>query len=105
MSDSYEGCQLNDHEPGKSSLATDEHGFTRINNWLYQFFVTPFGLSASLAQHNVLSVFIGVNLWLTKFFRFNKVQAQSAMAPVPGTVANPSRTSPGTWHHPAAPGG
>jgi len=69
MSDSYEGCELNDHEPGKSSLATDEHGFTRINNWLYQFFVTPFGLSASLAQHNVLSVFIGVNLWLNKVFR------------------------------------
>jgi len=27
----------------KRSLATDEHGFTRINNWLPQFFVTPFG--------------------------------------------------------------
>jgi hypothetical protein len=29
--------------PRKRSLPTDKHGFTRINNWLYQFFVTPFG--------------------------------------------------------------
>ncbi len=62
MSDSYEGYQLNDHEPGKSSLATDERGFTRINNWLYQFFVTPFGLSASLAQHNVVVSVYGFEL-------------------------------------------
>jgi predicted nuclease of predicted toxin-antitoxin system len=27
----------------KGSLATDEYGFTRINKWLYPFFVTPFG--------------------------------------------------------------
>ena len=34
---------LNNDNPRKRSLATDEHGFTRINNWLHQFFVTPFG--------------------------------------------------------------
>jgi plasmid replication initiation protein len=30
-------------DPRKRSLATDKHGFTRINNCLHQFFVTPFG--------------------------------------------------------------
>ena len=27
-------------DPRKRSLATDEHGFTGINNWLHKFFVT-----------------------------------------------------------------